>query len=42
VPREWLTINQQALDAFAKASKGSVPVAGVEMYEETGLASSSK
>jgi predicted ATP-binding protein involved in virulence len=42
VPREWLTINQQALDAFAKSTKGAVPVAGVEMYEETGLASSSK
>jgi hypothetical protein len=42
VPLEWRTINQQALDAFAKATKGAVPVAGVEMYEETGLASSSK
>jgi hypothetical protein len=42
VPREWLVVNQQALDAFAKATKGAVPVAGVEMYEETSLASSSK
>ena len=42
VPREWLAINQQSLDAFAKATKGAVPVAGVEMYEETVLASSSK
>jgi hypothetical protein len=42
VPREWLVVNQQALDAFAKATKGAAPVAGVEMYEETGLASSSK
>ena len=32
----------QALDAFAKATKGSVVVPGVEMYEETSLASSSK
>jgi hypothetical protein len=42
VPREWLVVNEKALDAFAKATKGAVPVAGVEMYEETGLASSSK
>ena len=42
VPREWMVVNQPALDAFAKATKGAVAVAGVEMYEETGLASSSK
>lgn len=42
VPREWLVVNEKALDAFAKATKGAVAVAGVEMYEETSLASSSK
>jgi hypothetical protein len=42
VPREWMVVNQQALDAFAKSTKGAVPVAGVQMYEETTLASSSR
>lgn len=42
VPREWMVVNQGALDAFAKATKGAVPVAGVEMYEEVSLASSSR
>jgi exonuclease VII large subunit len=42
VPREWLVVNQQALDSFAKATSGGVAVAGVEMYQETTLASSSK
>jgi len=42
VPREWMVINQSALDAFARSTKGAVQIAGVEMYEETGLASSSK
>ena len=42
VPREWMVVNHPALDAFAKATKGAVAVAGVEMYSETGLASSGK
>jgi hypothetical protein len=42
VPREWMTPNMAALESFAKATKGAVPVAGVEMYEETSLASSSR
>jgi len=42
VPREWLVVNEPALQAFARSTKGAVQIAGVEMYEETGLASSSK
>jgi type IV secretory pathway VirB10-like protein len=42
VPREWLVVNDQALQAFAKATKGACPVAGVTFIEETGLSSSSK
>lgn len=42
VPREWLTVNEAALKAFAKSTKGAVPVAGVEFYEESSLASSSR
>jgi hypothetical protein len=42
VPREWLVVNEQALNAFARSTKGAVPVAGVRFVEETQLASSSK
>lgn len=42
VPREWMVVNQQALDAFARSTKGAVKIAGVEMYEESTLASASK
>ena len=42
VPREWLVVNQQALDAFARSTRGAVAVAGVEMYSENVLASTSK
>jgi hypothetical protein len=42
VPRGWLIVNQQALDAFARSTKGAVRVPGVEFYEETTLASASK
>ncbi len=38
VPREFLVVNQQALDAFAKATKGSVKLPGVEFFEEQSLA----
>lgn len=34
VPREWLIVNQKALDAYAKATKGAVKVPGVEFYYE--------
>lgn len=33
VPREYLVVNQQALDALAKATKGSIELPGVEFYE---------
>jgi len=34
VPREFMVVNQQALDAYARATKGAVAVAGVEFVEE--------
>ena len=37
VPREWLIINEKALNAFARSTKGKVPVAGVEFYSESVL-----
>jgi len=42
LPREYTLPNQQALDAFAKATKGAIPLSGVEFYEESTLASSSR
>lgn len=39
VPREFLTVNEKALDAYAKATKGSAQVPGVMFYEEQQLAS---
>jgi len=42
VPREWLVVNESALNAFAKSTKGAVKVPGVEFFEESTLASSSK
>jgi hypothetical protein len=42
VPREWLVVNEKALDAFAKATKGAVKVAGVEFVEVSSLASSGR
>lgn len=42
VPREWMIVNQSALDAFARSTKGAVKVAGVEFVESANLASSSK
>ena len=35
VPRAWLTPNLQTLGAFAKATKGAMPVPGVEFYCES-------
>ena len=37
VPREWMTVNESALNAFARSTKGVVPVAGVEFYAESNL-----
>ena len=42
MPREWMIVNQSALDAFARSTKGAVKVAGVEFVESANLASSSK
>lgn len=39
VPRAWLIVNDPALQAYAAATKGAVPVDGVEFYEEAILAS---
>lgn len=38
VPREFLIVNEAALDAFARTTKGATNVAGVEFYEESILA----
>jgi len=37
---EWLSVNQQALDQYAKALRGAVKVPGCEFYEEANLSSS--
>jgi hypothetical protein len=42
LPREYTLPNQQALDAFAKATNGAIPLSGVEFYEVSTLASSSR
>lgn len=34
VPREYLIVNQSALDALAKATKGSINIPGVEFIKE--------
>ncbi len=38
VPREFLIVNETALAAFAKSTKGQTAVAGVEFFEESSLA----
>lgn len=42
VPREWMVVNQSALDAFARSTKGAVKVPGVEFVESMSLASSGR
>lgn len=42
VPREWMIPNLQGLDAFAKSTRGAMKIAGVEMYEETTMSSTSR
>lgn len=37
VPREYLMVNQKALDDFAKDTSGSIPVLGVEFYPQDSL-----
>ena len=38
VPRQWLIVDDKALQAFARATKGSKSVAGVEFYSEKTMA----
>lgn len=38
IPREFLMVNERALDAYAKATKGKMQVAGVEFYEAETMA----
>jgi Asp-tRNA(Asn)/Glu-tRNA(Gln) amidotransferase A subunit family amidase len=37
VPREWLIVDDKALNGFAKATKGSKKIDGVEFYQEETL-----
>lgn len=37
VPREYMVVNEVALQGFARATKGQVKIAGVEFYEDAGL-----
>ena len=37
IPREWMVVNEKALDSFAKSTKGAMPVPGVEFYEDSTL-----
>lgn len=34
VPRDWLMVDEKALQGFATATKGGKPVAGIEFYSE--------
>ena len=38
IPREWMVVNEKALNAFVKSTKGAVKIAGVEFYSESQLA----
>jgi hypothetical protein len=38
VPREFMVVNDRALDSYAKATKGAVQVAGVEFYQDESMA----
>lgn len=42
VPKEWWIIDEKALDAFAKATKGNKEVPGVQFYSEDQLAISTR
>jgi hypothetical protein len=42
IPREWLVPNLDAINAFAKSTKGAMTIPGVEMYEESSKSSTSK
>jgi len=38
IARSFLTFNEKVADAFAKSTKGAIPVKGVEFYQEDNLA----
>ncbi len=38
VPREYMVVNETALNGLARATKGSITIPGVEFYEESTLA----
>ena len=38
VPRVFMVVDEKALNAYAKATKGVVPVEGIEFYQESSLA----
>ena len=42
VPRQFLTVDEKALNAYAKATKGEVPVDGVEFYAEDVIAAGAR
>lgn len=42
VPRQFLMVDEKALNAYAKATKGAVPVAGVEFYPEDIIAAGAR
>lgn len=42
VPRQFLTVDEKALNAYAKATKGEVPVDGVEFYAEDIIAAGAR
>lgn len=41
VPREWLIVNEKALTAFAKSTKGTVKIPGVRFYNKSIVSSGS-
>ena len=42
IPREYLIVNQSALDQVAKATKGAIQIPGVEFYSEDVVRSASR
>jgi hypothetical protein len=37
VPREWLIVDERAVNAFARATKGAKQIPGIEIYSESSL-----
>lgn len=42
VGRQWLILNDAAIQSFARSTKGAVPQDGIEFFEESSLSSTSK